>query len=336
MRNIDLIREVARVAAGQWPFVLAGLNINVPDSPRRHSACPACGGKDRFRFDDDGRGSFICNQCGAGDGLDLIKKVNRCNTTTAAQMVADVLAVDYRKPTVDPIAANHRRKQLEADYLQRERERQQKATADTAQRRNQFTRRYQTMREKAVQRESNYLRSKGLAGFIHMVMPDGSLLLPLVDEYGDITAAQTITIQGVKRLLAGSTKCGVYHAINVQEAPQTLLITEGLATALSVHLMRPDTLAVMAVDAGNLLHVAKLIRRRYPEVQIIIAADNDQHPDTPNTGKDAAEKAAIAVNGWVSMPPGHHKTDWNDIHQHYGLETASQAFAKSLYKPERK
>ncbi|MDI5829610.1 hypothetical protein MJN51_36035, partial [Salmonella enterica subsp. enterica serovar Kentucky] len=45
------------------------IEVNVPDSPRRHAPCPACGGKDRFRFDDNGRGSFICNQCGAGDGL---------------------------------------------------------------------------------------------------------------------------------------------------------------------------------------------------------------------------------------------------------------------------
>ncbi|PTD62924.1 DNA primase, partial [Klebsiella pneumoniae] len=86
MRNIDLIREVTHAAAGRWPSVLAGLSIDVPDSSRRHSPCPACGGKDRFRFDDNGRGSFICNQCGAGDGLDLIKRVNNCDTTEAAHL----------------------------------------------------------------------------------------------------------------------------------------------------------------------------------------------------------------------------------------------------------
>ncbi|EOG4203832.1 TPA: primase-helicase zinc-binding domain-containing protein, partial [Klebsiella pneumoniae] len=88
MRNIDLIREVTSAAAGRWPYVLAGLSIDVPDSSRRHAPCPACGGKDRFRFDDNGRGSFICNQCGAGDGLDLIKKVNNCDTTEAAHLAA--------------------------------------------------------------------------------------------------------------------------------------------------------------------------------------------------------------------------------------------------------
>lgn len=115
MRNIDLIREVTSAAAGRWPYVLAGLSIDVPDSSRRHSPCPACGGKDRFRFDDNGRGSFICNQCGAGDGLDLIKRVNNCDTTEAAQLAADVLGIDYRAAQTDPVAASHRREQLEAD-----------------------------------------------------------------------------------------------------------------------------------------------------------------------------------------------------------------------------
>jgi putative DNA primase/helicase len=109
MRNIDIIREVTSAAAGKWPYVLAGLSIDVPDSSRRHAPCPACGGKDRFRFDDNGRGSFICNQCGAGDGLDLIKKVNNCDTTEAAQLAADVLGIDYRETETDPTAASQRR-----------------------------------------------------------------------------------------------------------------------------------------------------------------------------------------------------------------------------------
>jgi hypothetical protein len=37
MRNIDLIREVTTAAAGNWPYVLAGLSIDVPDSSRRHA-----------------------------------------------------------------------------------------------------------------------------------------------------------------------------------------------------------------------------------------------------------------------------------------------------------
>ncbi|HBX2579169.1 TPA: DUF927 domain-containing protein [Klebsiella pneumoniae] len=333
MRNIDIIREVTSAAAGQWPYVLAGLSIDVPDSSRRHAPCPACGGKDRFRFDDNGRGSFICNQCGAGDGLDLIKKVNNCDTTEAAQLAADVLGIDYRAAEPAPDAASQRQRQLAADRQQREQERQKQAAEDAEQRRATFARLYTGMRLRSIQGESEYLQSKGLTGFKYPLMPDGSLLLELVDESGAVAAAQTITPHGEKRLLTGSAKRGAYHAVNAPESPQSVLIAEGLATALSVHLMRPDALTVAAIDAGNLLPVAEVMRRKYPQAQIIIAADNDHHQNgEANTGREAAEKAALSVAGWVSMPPTDYKADWNDHHQQNGLEAATAAFSDSLYQ----
>ncbi|MFZ5232584.1 DUF927 domain-containing protein [Enterobacter bugandensis] len=334
MRNIDLIREVTHAAAGQWPHVLAGLNIDVPDSPRKHAPCPACGGADRFRFDDNGRGSFICNQCGAGDGLDLIKKVNNCDATEAAQLAAGVLGIDYRAAETDQKAASQRREQMEAERQQREQERQQRAAEDAEQRRATFARLYAGMRQSVTQGESEYLIAKGLNGFTFPILPDGSLLLALVDESGAVTAAQTITPQGEKRLLTGSAKRGAYHAVHEPEAPQSVLIAEGLATALTCHLIRPDALTVAAIDAGNLLPVAEVMRRKHPDAQIIIAADNDHHDDQPNTGKTAAEKAALSVAGWVSLPPTDYKADWNDYHQQNGLEAATAAFTDSMYQPQ--
>ncbi|VCW45534.1 DNA primase TraC [Klebsiella pneumoniae] len=339
MRNIDLIREVTSAAAGRWPYVLAGLSIDVPDSSRRHAPCPACGGKDRFRFDDNGRGSFICNQCGAGDGLDLIKKVNNCDTTEAAHLAADVLGIDYRAAESAPDAASQRQRQLAADRQQREQERQKQAAEDADQRRATFARLYTGMRLRSIQGESEYLQSKGLTGFKYPLMPDGSLLLELVDESGAVTAAQTITPQGEKRLIKGSAKRGAYYAVNALERPQSVVIAEGLATALTCHLIRTDALTVAAIDAGNLLPVAEVMRRKYPQAQIIIAADNDHQQGGPesggtNTGKDAAEKAALSVAGWVSLPPTECKADWNDYHQQHGLETATAAFNDSMYQPK--
>ncbi|HFZ1393791.1 TPA: DUF927 domain-containing protein [Klebsiella pneumoniae] len=339
MRNIDLIREVTSAAAGRWPYVLAGLSIDVPDSSRRHAPCPACGGKDRFRFDDNGRGSFICNQCGAGDGLDLIKKVNNCDTTEAAQLAADVLGIDYRAAESAPDAASQRQRQLAADRQQREQERQKQAAEDADQRRATFARLYTGMRLRSIQGESEYLQSKGLTGFKYPLMPDGSLLLELVDESGAVTAAQTITPQGEKRLIKGSAKRGAYYAVNALERPQSVVIAEGLATTLTCHLIRTDALTVAAIDAGNLLPVAEVMRRKYPQAQIIIAADNDHQQGGPesggtNTGKDAAEKAALSVAGWVSLPPTDNKTDWNDYHQQNGLEAATAAFNDSMYQPQ--
>ncbi|MBC8901603.1 DUF927 domain-containing protein [Klebsiella pneumoniae] len=334
MKNIDLIREVTLAAADRWPTVLAGLHIDVPDSSRRHAPCPACGGSDRFRFDDGGRGSFICNQCGAGDGLDLIKRVNNCDTTEAAQLAADVLGIDYRTVKQDEATASQKREQMKAESQQREQERQRRKLAEIEQRRGLFVSHWQGLAETAFEGESEYLMNKGLVGFTFPVLPDGSLLLGLVDESGTVTAAQTITQQGEKRLLAGSAKRGAYHAVNAADAPQSVLIAEGLATALSVHLIRPEALTVCAIDAGNLQPVAQAMHQRYPNAQIIIAADNDIKPGEPNTGKDAAEKAAKAVSGWVALPPTVKKADWNDYHQQHGLEAATTAFKNSMYQPQ--
>ncbi|EMM5893460.1 DUF927 domain-containing protein [Klebsiella michiganensis] len=334
MKNIDLIREVTHAATDRWPAVLAGLHIDVPDSPRRHGPCPACGGSDRFRFDDGGRGSFICNQCGAGDGLDLIRKVNNCDTTEAARLAADVLGIDYRTVKQDEETASQKREQMKVECQQREQERQRRKLAEIEQRRGLFVSHWQGLVETAFEGESEYLMNKGLVGFTFPVLPDGSLLLGLVDESGTVTAAQTITQQGEKRLLAGSAKRGAYHAVNVADAPQSVLIAEGLATALSVHLIRPEALTVCAIDAGNLQRVAQAMHQRYPNAQIIIAADNDIKPGEPNIGKDAAEKAAKAVSGWVALPPTVKKADWNDYHQQHGLEAATTAFKNSMYQPQ--
>ncbi|MGG7866252.1 DUF927 domain-containing protein [Klebsiella aerogenes] len=334
MKNIDLIREVTHAAADRWPSVLASLHINVSDSPRKHTACPACGGKDRFRFDDGGRGSFICNQCGAGDGLDLIRKVNKCDTTEAARLAADVLGIDYRVDEHNEEVARQRRELMEAERQQRKQVRQQRAAMDAEQRRQAFARRYAELRQEAAQAESEYLTGKGLQGFTFLVLSTGDLLLPLVDDTGTVTAAQTITPQGEKRLLSGSAKRGAYHAVNAADAPQSVLIAEGLATALSVYLMCPEALTVCAIDAGNLQPVAQAMHQRYPNAQIIIAADNDIKPGEPNTGKDAAEKAAKTVSGWVALPPSEDKADWNDYHQQHGLEAATAAFKNSMYQPQ--
>ncbi len=334
MKSIDLIREVTGAAAGNWPFVLAGLSIDVPDSSRKHTACPNCGGNDRFRFDDNGRGSHICNQCGAGDGLDLIAKVNHCDTTEAAKLAADVLGIDYRA-TETPEAASQRRSQLSAAHQQREHERQKQVTADKEQRRATFARLYGEALQNSVQGESEYLINKGLTGFTYPITKAGAMLVALTDETGAVNAAQTITPQGEKRLLAGSAKRGAYHAVNAAEAPQNVLIAEGLATAVTVHMMRPDALTVAAIDAGNISPVAETMRRKYPQAQIIIAADNDHQQDgEANTGKEAAEKAALSVGGWVSVPPTDYKADWDDYRQKKGLETSAKHFADGLYQPE--
>jgi putative DNA primase/helicase len=65
--------KTADRAVGQWRGILAAVGLPARALANKHGPCPMCGGKDRFRFDDkNGRGTWICSQCGAGDGVTLV------------------------------------------------------------------------------------------------------------------------------------------------------------------------------------------------------------------------------------------------------------------------
>ncbi|MEH5014623.1 DUF927 domain-containing protein [Phytobacter diazotrophicus] len=301
MRN-DFVSDVRSKASGHWPSILERLAI---PTNRGEGPCPACGGNTRYRFDDkDNRGTYFCSHCGAGTGLDLVMKVNQCGAREAAELVADAMALPL--PESKPA--------------------REKPQTDIAGK-------VAALAAKAASGQSAYLTSKGLQCPFPL-LSDGSLLLVLENGAGAVTGVQVIKPDGSKRLVAGTVKKGSFCPVNPVESPETVIIAEGLATTLSVHLMRPDALTVCAIDAGNLQSVANVMRQQYPKVQIIIAADNDIKPDGPNKGRAEAEKAAKVVAGWVSLPPVDYKADWNDYHQHNGLEAATAAFNESMYQPE--
>ncbi len=90
--------DVREAATGRWPGILTALGVDAAFLTGKHTACPVCGGKDRFRFDDkDGRGTFFCSHCGAGDGFTLLQNLKGWSFRDAAreveQLVGTVAAV---------------------------------------------------------------------------------------------------------------------------------------------------------------------------------------------------------------------------------------------------
>lgn len=63
------------LANGHWREILVSLGVDEDTLDGEHHSCPLCGGTDRFRFDDkEGRGTYYCNGCGAGDGFQFLMK----------------------------------------------------------------------------------------------------------------------------------------------------------------------------------------------------------------------------------------------------------------------
>jgi putative DNA primase/helicase len=86
------MNSVAKAAVGKWQGILLSLGVDKSYLVNKHGPCPLCGGKDRFRFDDkDGKGSYFCSRCGAGDGFDLLKRINGWSFAEAAKEVEKII-----------------------------------------------------------------------------------------------------------------------------------------------------------------------------------------------------------------------------------------------------
>lgn len=84
---------------GAWKAILPHFGINPDLLKKRHGPCPMCGGHDRFRFDDkDGDGTWLCNNCGAGDALDMIQKHTGIAFREILQLVREVAGITYIDP----------------------------------------------------------------------------------------------------------------------------------------------------------------------------------------------------------------------------------------------
>jgi phage/plasmid primase-like uncharacterized protein len=84
--------EIQQRALGRWYGILSTLGVATNFLRNKHGPCPVCGGKDRFRWDNkDGKGTFYCSQCGAGDGFELLKKLKGWDFKQAAAEVEGIV-----------------------------------------------------------------------------------------------------------------------------------------------------------------------------------------------------------------------------------------------------
>lgn len=160
---------------------------------------------------------------------------------------------------------------------------------------------------------------------------DDMLLVPLRRAAGELVGVQKIHADGHKRYVKGTTKIGAFHTIG--ELTDTIVVAEGYATAASIHEATGRTVAI-AFDSGNLDHVAKALRARHPQMDIIMAADDD-HRTAGNPGIASAVEAARAVDGRIAFPTWPDSierangTDFNDLRNAAGDEPVQRAVANA-------
>ncbi|WP_421314945.1 DUF927 domain-containing protein [Aeromonas veronii] len=321
------VSDVVAAACGHWPDLLAAVGIDIPRRGK-HGPCPACGGKDRFRLDDKaGRGTWICNQCGNGDGLDLVGKVTGRQPKEAAELIAPLVGLS--DSGLDHAAREqiHQQQQARAEQEHKQAEQQRRKAA----------RRATSISADIKQGVSPYLERKALSGLAmpltqrviavgELTYQPGSLVVPLWDEAGELVNVQLINTEGDKRYLPGGQKAGAFHRI---DGGELVAVVEGYASGLSVQVATGATV-YCAMDAGNLQAVAEIAHRQHPEDRILLCGDNDEGTEG-NPGKTKAEQAAAAVGGLVALPPV--AGDWNDYHQAHGLTKTQEAIMSASTAP---
>ncbi|MGB3423819.1 MAG: AAA family ATPase [Castellaniella sp.] len=158
-----------------------------------------------------------------------------------------------------------------------------------------------------------------------------ALLVPVHDRAGEIQSLQAIQPDGGKRFLTGGKMAGGRFWIG--EPGPILVLAEGFATGAAIHEATGLPVCV-AFNAGNLPIVARDVRAQHQDARIILAADNDIHPDRPNVGHQKAQEAAKAVRGAVALPEMDGRAcDWWDVWHEKGTAGLKAAFTPEPDSP---
>lgn len=297
------VSHTSRAATGHWPVLLPALGIHITAGGRAQP-CPVCGGKDRFRFDNlQGRGTWFCNQCGGGDGLNLVEKALAVTAKEAAVMVAGVLG----EPSGSALP-EHNPQQEQQDKAQAHHHAAKQARQLLNSAQKQVGNAYLTAKgwpdTDALTLQGPSLRVGGIT-----YQPD-DLLIPLTDNTGDVVNVQLINAAGVKRTLAGGQTKHACHFLPGQDNA-VIWLTEGYATGLTVHELTGESVCV-ALNANILPAMAQQLRAHYPDALLLLAADNDEN----GTGQARAAEAAQLSGGKPALPS--ETGDWNDVYQQQG------------------
>lgn len=99
--------KTREAAKGRWSLIFSALGVDpMLFQKKKRTACPRCGGKDRYRYTDKYQaGDFFCNHCEHGDGFDVLQSVFGWEFSDAAKRVDEAIGNSHdgerKERTVD-------------------------------------------------------------------------------------------------------------------------------------------------------------------------------------------------------------------------------------------
>ena len=287
---------------GKWYGVLSNLGIDRQYLQNKHGPCPIClEGVDRFRFDDkDGRGTYFCNNCGAGDGFELLQKVHGWSFTDcldAIRPIIDHTTFQPAKPKKDPTLALRKVAKMSTQVVH-------------------LGGIHDYLNNRGLSEYPESLREASLYSWEHGVKigPFPTMLGLIQDSKGiGVSYHLTYTQNGMK--LKGCTTRKIMPpkgtitgaAIRLHEHEGTICIAEGIETALAAS-------QISKLPAFSVMNAHCMATFEPPEgiAEVKIYADNDKSYVGQKSAYQLAERLAakqIDVEVLISPTPGE---DWLD------------------------
>lgn len=296
-------------ARGRWTEILPQLGIAPSFLQNRHGPCPACGGKDRFRFDNkNGEGTYFCNGCGAGTGGILARKVNNWTHAELCREVDRIIGTDCRPAIVtSSVKPSDGARKTAIDRL-------------LSEARNQhIVDRYLTKRGLSV--ASPVLKGHEACPYFddagNLLGRYPAILAPLIAPDGTLVSLQRVYDADLAQRKKTMAPIGTIKGATVRlhEAVDELGICEGFETGLAAHeLFGVPVWAALSCGNLEVFHPPSTVTRLH------VFADNDANSE----GQAAAYNLARRVNRWnrqhrkealpvvVHVPP-EPGTDWLDV-----------------------
>lgn len=159
---------------------------------------------------------------------------------------------------------------------------------------------------------------------------DGSLIVPITNEKDELTSIQKIFPDGFKKNFTGGKMKGSFFLIDGLN--NLICICEGVATGISIYEATGATV-YCAMSANNIYETTGIAKRKYPNSEIVICAD-DNSANKINTGLNAATQSAEAFSCRVVSPTT--PKDFNDMACAEGLDSVKSLIIQNKKKYNKK
>jgi putative DNA primase/helicase len=280
----------------------------------KHSPCPMCGGKDRFRFiDTNGHGTYICSQCGGGNGFTLIQKWKGVDWHDALGLVRPLVdSIPAKK--IAPVASDWTRGRKEVSSPWERRWRSETWAKGTRLRADDLVGKYLVRRCRFIP-DTRELRT--------IVAEDGAIMVARFRAPDDSSATLHLTSINTagerleRKLAPGPVPDGGAVRLMPIDERKVLGIAEGIETALSASVL-------FHVPVWSALNAGGVSKWQVPAgvQEVMVFADNDQNKvgqRHAETLRLRCDEQGLKVSVHIPEKTG---SDWNDVHNETkGTET---------------